>query len=252
MFASEIKAEEKPAERPVKLSDLLTNFRQDIGADVVFLINQGGFVQARTGKLRDDSVEAALISIVVVLHNASLKVANFTRQTTLTSYHIFSGGEYDLLFIPVNPMYALFIAGAGLGAEARVLDTVASIVALRGELEKSLKSIGATGELRQQQDMVNARRAVTPATPGAPMSAAMSVPTVRRPERAFLEAAAAAKPAPEMEALLKGVTEKKAAPANVDDFWNQAAEKHGAKSVNPNVISMEEARKRGLIPDDEK
>ncbi|MDD2922378.1 MAG: response regulator [Anaerolineales bacterium] len=234
IFASELKSEEIKEERPLKFSDLLTNFRQDINADVVFLINQSGFIQARTGKLRDDSVEASLISVLVSIHNASLKVAKYSNQKTLSSHHIFSGGDYDLLFIPINPLYALMVAGAGLASEERVLETVGNMLALRVEVEKSLKSIGATGELR----------AAT--TNHAAVSAATPVPTIRRPE-----AALEALPSLEMIELLKGAADKKI-DVNADDFWNQAVEKHGSKPVNSEVISLEEARKLGLLPDDGK
>jgi CheY-like chemotaxis protein len=235
IFAPELKAEEQKEARPVKFSDLLANFRQDINADVVFLINQSGFIQARTGKLRDESVESSIISMMVMIHNASLKVAKYTNQQTLVSYHIYSGGDYDLLFIPVNPLYALLVAGVGLASDARVLDMVGSMFALRVELEKSLKSIGATGELRAAT--------LNPAA----VSAATPVATMRRPEQALTAA-----PSPEMEALLKGAVEKKTASTNADDFWNQAAEKHGHKPINADVISLEEARKLGLLSDDGK
>ncbi len=236
IFASVLKAEKETEERPVKLSELLTNFRQDVNADAVFLLNQSGFVQARAGKLRDESVETALISVLIALHQASLKIADYSHQKTLTSYHIFSGGDYDLLFIPVNPMYSLFVVGIGLAAEDHVLEMVGNLVALRGEVIKSLKSIGATGELR------DATRNAAP----APISAATPVPTMRRMEKA-LQAA----PSPEMEALLKGAADKKVN-QNADDFWNQAVEKHGSKPVNSEVISLEEARKLGLISGDGK
>lgn len=236
IFAPELKSEEIKDERPLKLSDLLTNFRQDINADVVFLINQSGFVQARTGKLRDDSVEASLISLLVAIHNASIKVANHSHQKTLSSYHIFNGGDYDLLFIPINPLYALFVAGIGLAAEDHVLETIGNLVALRGEVEKSLKSIGATGELH------SAAKNTTP------VSASTPVPTMPRPVEKIMDAP----PSPEMEALLKGAVDKKITANNADDFWNQAAEKHGSKSANKDVMSLEEARKLGLLPDDGK
>jgi hypothetical protein len=64
-----------------------------------------------------------------------------------------------------------------------------------------------------------------------------------------------APPAPEMEALLKGAVEKKpknAPTTGVDDFWNQAAEKHAKKPSSADVISLEEAKKMGLISDDGK
>ena len=55
-----------------------------------------------------------------------------------------------------------------------------------------------------------------------------------------------------MEALLKEAATKKAESNDMDDFWNQAAEKHGSKPVNSDVISLEEARKLGLVPGDGK
>jgi CheY-like chemotaxis protein len=235
IFAPELRSEELKEERPVKFSDLLTNFRQDINADVVFLVNQSGFVQARTGKLHDESIEASLISVLVLIHNASLKVAKYTNQKTLASYHIFSGGDYDLLFIPVNPLYALLVAGTGLASESRVLEMVSNMFALRGELERSLKSIGATGELR----------ASTASSPS--ISAATPVPTMRRPEQSL-----AAAPSPEMEALLKGAVDKKVKANDANDFWNQAVENHSNKPANSDVLSLEEARKLGLLPGDGK
>ena len=73
------------------------------------------------------------------------------RVTTIRkhfdSYHVFSGGDHDLLFIPVTPLYALLVAGNGLANEERVLETVNSLLALRTQVEKSLKSMGVTGEL---------------------------------------------------------------------------------------------------------
>jgi uncharacterized membrane protein YkoI len=55
-----------------------------------------------------------------------------------------------------------------------------------------------------------------------------------------------------MEALLKEATTKKVENGNMDDFWKQAAEQHGKKPNNSDVISLEEARKMGLAPDDGK
>lgn len=231
------KAEGKAEERHARVSDLLANFRQDIGADAVFLLNDRGLVQARTGKLRDDSMEVSLISTLMAIHNASLKVARLNHQEALNTYHVFSGGDHDLLFIPVTPLYALFVAGKGLASEERVIETVNSLLALRTQVEKSLRSMGVTGELHVVDANV--------------ISAAAAIPAQNAKKTA--ERAAEARPAPEMEALLKDATKKKAkVNNNVDDFWDQAAEKHGNKPTTSDVISLEEARKLGLVPGDEK
>jgi CheY-like chemotaxis protein len=230
------KADGKVEARQIRLSDLLANFRQDINAEAVFLLNDRGLVQARTGKLYDDSMEVSLISALMAIHGASLKVARHNHQEALDSYHVFSGGDHDLLFIPVTPMYALLVAGNDLANEEHILETVNSLLALRTQVEKSLKSMGVTGELH-----------LATAT-AIPASTAVPTQVVKK----LTEKAANAAPSPEMEALLKEAGTKKTKDNDMDDFWNQAAEKHGSKPANSEVISLEEARKLGLIPGDGK
>lgn len=240
MFPPET-TEVKTEERHAKLSDLLANFRQDINAEAVFLLNDRGMVQARTGKLRDDSVEleTALVNVLMTIHYASLKIARYTRQEALSSHHVFSGGDYDLLFTPISTMYALFVVGKGIADKDRILENVGNMVILRDAVEKSLKSIGKTGELRAEFSKKSSG-----------ISAATAVPTIR------LSTPVEVKPSPEMEALLKEAKVKTAAQKvkanDVDDFWNQAAEKHGSKPASSEVISLEEARRLGLIPGDGK
>jgi CheY-like chemotaxis protein len=235
IFAPEMAKEEKIEERPrLKIPDLLVNFRQYVKAEAVLVLNDHGFVHARAGTLRDESVETALVAVLMSIHNASLKVARYTRQETLDSYHVFSGGDYDFLFIPINTMYGLLVVGNGIAAKERLFDNVRNMIALRNEVEKSFKSMGVLEEV-----LAEVKRT-------APVSASTAVPTIR------LTRPVDVAPSPEMEELLKGAVQKKAAPSNTDDFWNQAAEKHGSKPATSDVISLEEARKLGLLPDDGK
>lgn len=224
---------EKAEERHSRLSDLLANFRQDVRAEAVFLLNDRGLVQARTGKLHDSSMEVSLISTLMSIHGASLKVARHNHQENIDSYHVFSGGDHDLLFIPVTPLYALLVAGNGLATEDRILETVSGLLALRTQVERSLKSMGVTGELKAISEKER------------PASA--SAPTVVSKKQT--DKLANAVPAPEMEALLKEASAKKVQVSNADDFWDQAAEKHGKKPATSEVISLEEARKLGIISD---
>jgi len=226
----------KEEARHSRLSDLLANFRQDIKAEAVFLLNDRGLVQARTGKLHDTSMEVSLISTLMSIHSTSLKVARHNHQESFDSYHVFSGGDHDLLFIPVTPLYALLVAGNGLATEDRILESVSGLLALRTQVERSLKSMGVTGELHLPS------RDAPPASPAdlTPASLPAAVKPVDAP------------PSPEMEALLKDAATIKAKTNNMDDFWSQAAEKHGSKPANSEVMSIEEARKLGLIPGDGK
>jgi CheY-like chemotaxis protein len=208
-----------------RISDLLANFRQDIQASAVFLLNDRGLVVARAGDLHDSSLEVSLVSALNAIFSAGLKVAKSNRQESLNQYFVFSGGDNDLLLIPVDPSYALLLAGTGIAKRETLMDTVAAMMAVRDEVGKSLRSMGVTAELKE------------PATVPAPR---------RRGRTGELRSAPAE---PEMEALLKDAARNKVKPEEMDAFWDQAAVQHANKTNNPEVIPYEQARKMGLTPD---
>jgi CheY-like chemotaxis protein len=227
IFPSESDA--KTQSRRSRVSDLLANFRQDTKASAVFLISDRGLVVARAGDLRDSSREVSLVSALTAIFSASLKVAKFNRQEALNQYVIFSGGDHDLLLIPVDASYSLLLAGNGFANRENVFDTLEAMLAVRNEIGKSLRSMGVTAELKQP---------TTP--PPAPK---------KRGKTGDLKAVP---PAPEMEALLNDAGKKKVKQEEIDAFWDQAAELNANKSTNSEVISYEEARKMGLTPDQKK
>ena len=109
-------------------------------------------------------------------------------------------------------------------------------LALRDEVERSLRSMGVTAELQEP-----------PAPPAKP-----PVKKKKGKTGELRELLPSAPPSPEMEALLKEAARKKVKQQEMDEFWNKAAEQNAGKSTNPEVISYEEARKRGLAPDTKK
>jgi two-component system response regulator (stage 0 sporulation protein F) len=229
----------KMAARHSRVSDLLANFRQDINAQAVFLLNEKGMVQARAGDLRDSSMEVSLLSALMAIHAAGLKVSRYIHQDALDAYYVFSGGDHDLLFIPVNPTYTMLLAGDGLARESRILETVAALLAVRNEVDRALRSMGVTGELATPPEPVT-----RPLAGSAPDAVKKKAKTHELPSEP---------PSPEMEALLKeAANKKKAGESDVNAFWDQAAQKHGKVPTNPEVITLEEARKRGLLPDEGK
>lgn len=215
----------KSEARRSRVSDLLANFRQDIKAQAVFLLNDRGMVMARAGDLRDSSMEVSLLSALSAIFGAGLKIAKFNRQESLEQYFIFGGGDHDLLMVPIDPTYSLLLAGNGLVKREVILDTMEAIFALRKEVERALRSMGVTAELKEPASAPK-KKSKTGGLPASP-------------------------PSPEMEALLKSA-KKKVKQNEMDDFWSKAAEKHAGKSTNPEVISYEQARKMGLTPEERK
>ena len=208
-----------------RVSDLLANFRQDIQASAVFLLNDRGLVVARAGDLRDSSLEVSLVSALNAIFSAGLKVARSNRQDKLNQYFIFNGGDNDLILVPVDPMYALLLAGVGIANPATVMETVGAMLAVRDEVGRSLRSMGVTAELKE-------------AGAQAAQKKRGKTGELRSPP-----------PAPEIEALLKQAETTKVKAEEMDAFWDQAAQQHANKTTNPDVIPYEEARRLGLTPD---
>ncbi len=217
----------KTQSRRARVSDLLANFRQDLGASAVFLLNDRGLVVARAGDLRDSSLEVSLISALNAIFSAGLKVARSNRQDKLDQYFVFNGGDNDLILIPVDPNYALLLAGAGVADQDRITDTINALTALRDEVGRSLRSMGVTAELKD---------------PNAPAN-----PPARRRSGKTGQLGAATEPA--MEALLKQAAQAKTKQADVDAFWDEAASQHANKTTDPGVIPYDKARQMGLTPD---
>ncbi len=209
-----------------RFSDLLANFRQDMTADAVFLINDRGHVVARAGDLRDRSMEVSLVSALAAAASAGLKVARSNHQDGLNQYCVFRGGDHELILMPVDPSYSLLLAGNGLADHVHVSQTIQNMIAVRDELERSLRAIGATGDLSRAAGAARARRkGKTDKLAPAPSEAGI-------------------------EALLDEAVVQKIRSEDVDAFWAKAAEEHANKSSRPEAIPYEEARKRGLTPDE--
>jgi CheY-like chemotaxis protein len=205
------------------LSELLGGFRQKLKADAVFLISDRARVLARAGDLYDSSMEVSMLSALMAIYSASLKVSRFIHQDHLDHYHVFHGGDHDLLLIPVTTTHALLLAGKGLAKSNRILQTVEAMFFVRGDVENVLQSLG-----------------VVP--PPVIMEEAIPEPEVLPP---LIEQ----EPEPEVDLdELLATANKKSKVKDVDAFWDDAAEKAGTIPTNPDVITFDQARKLGLNP----
>jgi CheY-like chemotaxis protein len=205
------------------LSNLLANFRQDINAQAVYLLSDRGRVLACAGALKDSSMEASLISALMAIYSAALKVTRYMHQDELDNYHVFAGGDHDLLLIPVDAGHALLLAGDDLATVEKVLDTVTAMLAVRAEVKKALKSMGvAPIVLDDDEEEQNAQKYLEPLTQTTTS---------------------------EIEALLK--TKKKLNTDELEEYWNDAVSKQGNVPSNPDVITYEQARQLGLAPGEE-
>ena len=211
------------------LSELLGGFRQKIKADAVYLISDRARVLARAGDLHDSSMEVSLLSALMAIYSASLKVARFIHQENLENYHVFRGGDQDLLLIPVDTQHALLLAGKGLAKSDRILQTVEGMLFVRGDVENVLKSLGVAPE------PVVTESAVSAGDSGETTSSIFE-PEISEPE-----------PEVDVDAMFASAS-KSSKVHDLDAFWDDAVEKTGSIPINRDVITYEDARKLGFDP----
>jgi len=205
------------ARRHQTLSNLLANLRQDIKAQAVFLLSDRGRVLARAGELKDNSMEASLLSALMAIYSAGLKVSRCMRQPELNSYHVFAGIDQDLLLIPVNTAYALLVSGNRLATTEKILETVSAMLAVRNEVEKALKSMGVAPIIADDEE-----------------------------QKAKIREPVAQTTSDEITLLLD--SKKKISSDEIEAYWDEAAQKQGNVPTNPDVITFEQARQLGLTP----
>ena len=210
------------------LSELLGGFRQKIKADAVFLISDRARVLARAGDLYDSSMEVSLLSALMAIYSAGLKVARFIHQENLENYHVFRGGDHDLLLIPVDTTHALLLAGKELAKSDRILQTVEGMLFVRGDIENVLRSLGVAPE---------------------PVGTEAAVPVDEASETSLMFESEVAEPEPEVDIdALFASASKSSKVQDLDAFWDDAIEKTGNIPINRDVITFEDARKLGFDP----
>jgi hypothetical protein len=158
----------------------------------------------------------------MAISSASLKVSRFIHQEDLRNYHVFRGGDHDLILIPVNSSHALLLAGKDIAKSNRILQTIQEMLSVRQFIGKVLQLLG-----------------VGPAPITTELSILESQPLTLEPEE----------PEPEVDLdALFATANKNATVKDVDAFWDEAVEKTSNIPTNPDVISFDEASKLGLTP----
>lgn len=222
----------KEAEHRQSLSELLSGFRQKIKADAVFLISDRARVLARAGDLYDSSMEVSLLSALMAIYAAGLKVTRFIRQDKPENFHVFRGGDHDLILIPVDVSHALLLAGKGLANNDRLMRTVEGMLFVRGDVENVLRSLGVAPESVVTESATPEQEA------GEALPALSMEEESREPE-----------PEVDVDALFASASSSNNAQVHdLDAFWDDAVEKVGNIPINRDVITFEEAQKLGLDP----
>ncbi len=211
-----IDTSDEPEPQP-ELPDILVSLRQELRAIAVLLLNDNGHIIARAGDLPDSDNEISLLSSLLSVNSAGQKIAHLIGQQVASNWHIFAGKHYDMIFAPVGMSHAMLVIGGGLADEKKVLKAVAVFSAASKSIEKATSRTSPG----------------IPAGPGIPV---MPVEAVEPGNR-------------EMASLFKE-SKKKLKNADVNDFWDKAADEHKGPT-KPDMLSYDQAKQLGLAPKDE-
>lgn len=204
-----------------RLPDLLVGLRQELGAIAVLLLDDSGQVLARAGDLPNPGGEAALLSALLAMHSAGLKVSRWLAQPSPSSWLVFEGGVYDLVFAPVDETHAMFLLGEDLVTEQAVLDIIRIFSDYRRLVAEALLKVSRPTSLGGQ-------------------------PAYQEPVTTPLEVVE--QNVRELEPIFRSKIKIKTDELN--RFWEQAADEHRAPT-SPDVLSYEQARQLGLVPPEE-
>lgn len=205
-----------PSETSSKLMDL----RKELGAEAVMLIDAEGQLVARAGDDQDLDLDIGLPALMAA-HQAALQVSRFLRADAPSNFHHFGGETHDLYLTNVGEQHVLLILFRGR-QEAGQMGAVVHFG--RRAAEGML-------DLLSQAEMDD-RSVVDAAFSEDGMEDVMAKKDIK-PE--------------ELEQAAKDVDS-----SGAESFWEQAvSDSPGRPEAEGDALTYEEARKMGLVDDEE-
>lgn len=225
------------AESALSLGSSLSDLRGSLGALAAILLDDSGRPAAQAGNWPEPALETRLVPEVMASLAVFEKLSAPLHPGLPQSAHAVRGQEYDLVVAPVG-RYALLVFLRSSSSALRLALAFEQVLSAQVELEGILEGMG-----------LNIRTRPEP-VPAAPETAAPAPP---------LEAsgAASAPPLPEdpdafetLENLL-GRLPPQPVDQDPDAFWDNIVSGENPPAPASGALSYEQARKLGLLPDEE-
>ena len=202
------------------LADQFSELRLKLKAQAVLLLNDRGRILACAGELPEKNQEVSLVASLMAIYSASQKVTQVIGHETNSSWHVFGGGEIDLIFVPLNSTHAILLAGNNLAGEDVILQNIRHITAARLAIEASLLELDG---------------------PTIPYIKETPLETVPELELEML--------GEDLAPLLKE-SKKKVKTDELDAFWSDANDGQPVAPFHADGLSYDQAQKLGLTPED--
>lgn len=203
------------------LADLLSGLRQKLKAQAVLLLSDRGRVLACAGDLPEKNQEVSLIASLMAIYSAGQKISHVIGDQFKGSYHIFDGGVYDLIFVPVDSTHAMLLVGDSLADEGLLIENIHQCSMVCPAVKEFLAALDGP---------------VIPYVKGKSVQSEL----IQVPEST----------GEDLEPILTGV-KSKVRTDELDAFWSEAADGQPAVPLHADGISYEQARQLGLAPQDD-
>lgn len=202
------------------LANQFSELRQKLNAQAVLLLNDRGRILACAGELPEKNQEVSLVASLMAIYNAGQKVTQVIGQEENSSWHIFHGGKFDLIFAPLDSTHAILLVGNELAGEHVFLKNIRHFKDARQQIEASLVALDGP-----------------------------SIPFIKEtPIESDVESALEM-PGEDLTPLLKS-SKQKVKTDELNAFWSEAAEGQPAAPLHADGLSYDQARQLGLTPVD--
>ena len=223
------KVEEEPEEVPKqRVSDVLVNLRERLGAISVVMLSDRGRVLVQAGDLPDAAIESAVMPVLMGIFSGSQRVSHFLGYPNPNDLLMFGGTQYDLVMSHIGRSYALLIAKAGVIREGPVGRIGPIIRQAVDQLKLLLVDMGVKVH---------------------PEEAAASVPPFVldiEPDQVELPKEMIS---PDLD-IIFDTAEPSIPQAELDSFWDDAAEST-AGAIAADSLSYDQASQLGLAPSED-
>ncbi len=222
-----------PAPPLPTLSEALTYLRSSLGGQAAILLDDTGRVTAQAGDWPSAELAEQIVPDLMAGLSAMQRISRLAGAPLPDAVFSLRGKEFDLVCAPVGRYALLLFLKSGPGALRTALAFEEALLA-----QKQIARI--LGEMGLNVSPIPSEQPVLAAAEG-PQTAPEPLAEEPAPE-----------PAPEeLKALeeILGTPPGPAAGQSVDDFWENAVEGEALPPPNPDVLTYEQARKLGLLPE---
>jgi hypothetical protein len=230
---------------------LLADLRSSLNAQAVILVDEQGLVSEKAGNWPNPQLEKQLVPEVLAARGQLDRLSVLLRPVGTSSAYAIQGDSFDLAFAPVERSTVLvFLRGSS--GPLRLALAFEHLLTVQAKLARILEENRA----KAAPDSVPAVQAALPPnreTEKAPRSQKATAPLAQ--SRVPVQPTEPAWPAmPEDPAALEslsvllGQSGSKAAPEDIDAFWDNAVTAKKKTSPGEGALTYEQARELGLLP----